>query len=51
LIEAAGAMDVYFEETIEILVQDPSAFEVEAVERVLEENEVKFSAVQRSASP
>ncbi|MEM7307196.1 MAG: hypothetical protein AAF682_11030 [Planctomycetota bacterium] len=43
MIERAGALDVYFEEEIEILVADPETFSVAAVEEVLTESEVAFS--------
>jgi len=48
LIEKTGAIDVYFEDEIEILVADPEAFNVEALEGVLEANEIEYTRVAHS---
>jgi hypothetical protein len=48
-MEKTGAIDVYFEEAIEILVEQPEIFSVADVKKVLEENEIKFSVIERAA--
>ena len=49
LIESTGAIDVYFEEEIEILISDESVeFPQSEVEKLLEENELDFSSIERS---
>ena len=48
MIDATGAIDVYFEEKIELLCGDSEEFPVAEAKRVLEENEVKFSEISRS---
>ena len=46
---AEGALDVYFEETIEVLVHDPDAFSEEGMKKVLEQNEIEFSDIERTS--
>ncbi|QDU66168.1 hypothetical protein Pla86_12340 [Planctomycetes bacterium Pla86] len=41
-----GAIDVYFEDQIEILVANPDDFSVDAVREVLTANEIEFSEVK-----
>ena len=48
LIEKTGALDVYFEDTIEILMPDDDPLPEEAVKAVLTEAEVAFSRIERS---
>ena len=50
LIEKTGALDVYFEETIEILMRDEVPLLEEAVRAVLTESEVEFSRIEKSAA-
>lgn len=50
MIERAGALDVYFEDRIEILVQDGAAFREEAVKTVLQECEIGFSRIEKAAA-
>jgi hypothetical protein len=48
LIEQTGALDVYFEETIEILMPDEEPLREEAVRTILGESKVEFSRIQKS---
>jgi hypothetical protein len=48
LIEKTGALDVYFEDTIEILMPDEKPLPEGAVRAVLTEAEVAFSRIERS---
>jgi len=50
LIEKTGALDVYFEETIEILMRDEVPLREEAVRAVLTEFEIEFSRIEKSAA-
>ena len=50
LIEKTGALDVYFEDTIEILMPDEVPLPEEAVRAVLTESKVEFSRIEKSAS-
>jgi len=45
LLQKTSAIDVYFEDEIEILVPDPDDFPVEAVREVLNAREIAFSAI------
>ena len=47
-MQDAGALDVYFEDEIEILVADPEAFSVRKAREVLEEVEVEFTTLARA---
>ena len=49
MIEKTGAIDVYFEETIEILVDDAQPFSVAAAKEVLTENKVEFTSIEKSS--
>lgn len=48
MINEAGALDVYFEDQIEILVGEPGTFSLENVEAVLTANEVEFEQIEVS---
>ena len=48
MIEETGAIDVYFEDTIEVLVEEPDEFPLTSLRKVLEEKEIEFSEVERS---
>ena len=50
LIEKTGALDVYFEDTIEILMPDEEPLHEEAVRAVLTESKVEFSRIEKSSS-
>ena len=50
LIEKTGALDVYFEDTIEILMLDEEPLREEAVRAVLTESKVEFSRIEKSAA-
>lgn len=50
LIEKTGALDVYFEDTIEILMPNDEPLLEEAVRAVLTESKVEFSRIEKSAS-
>ena len=50
MIETTGAIDVYFEDGIEILVGEGEAFPISEVEKILEEREIKFSKIEKSAT-
>ena len=41
-----GAIDVYFEDQIEILIAEPGDFPVTAVEEVLTANEIAFTSIK-----
>ena len=45
MIEATGAIDVYFEEEIQILVANPALFPMQALESTLAELEVEYTAI------
>ncbi len=45
-MKEAGALDVYFEDTIEILTAEPGALDRAAVERILAEREIGFTRFQ-----
>lgn len=49
LIEKTGALDVYFEDTIEILMPDDEPLREEDVRAVLSESKVEFSSIEKSA--
>ena len=48
LIQKTGAIDVYFGESIEIVVADVETFPVAAAEEVLAEREISYSAIESS---
>ncbi len=50
LIEKTGALDVYFEDTIEILMPDEEPLREEVVRAVLTESKVEFSRIEKSAA-
>ena len=45
MIEQTDAIDVYFEDEMQVLVNDVSAFSMEALKSVLETKEVQFSEI------
>jgi hypothetical protein len=49
LIQETGALDVYFEESIEILVAEPAAFRAGNIGAVLEANQIAFSRIEERA--
>ena len=49
LIEQTGALDVYFEQTIEILMPDEKPLSEETVKTILTESEVAFTRIQKSS--
>jgi hypothetical protein len=50
LMEKTGALDVYFEDTIEILMPDEEPLREEVVKAVLAESEVQFSRIEKSTA-
>lgn len=46
MIEHTGALDVYFEDEIEILVADGDSFRDDMIDDVLQEHEVAFTRIQ-----
>jgi hypothetical protein len=46
LIEKTGAIDVYFEEEIQVLVADPDLFDQAAMEETLAELEVEYTDIE-----
>ena len=40
-------MDVYFEETVEVLVEDPLTFSEKAALKILEAKEIEFTGIKR----
>ena len=50
LIEKTGALDVYFEDTIEILMPHEEPLREEAVRAVLDEAKVEFSRIEKGAA-
>ena len=49
MIEQTGALDVYFEQTIEILMPDEKPLSEETVKTILTESEVAFTRIQKSS--
>lgn len=49
LIQQTGALDVYFEKTIEILMPDEKPLSEEKVKSILGASEVEFSKIQKSS--
>ena len=49
-MEKTGALDIYFEDTIEILMPDEGQVREEDVRAVLIENKVEFSRIEKSAA-
>ena len=49
-MEKTGALDVYFEDTIEILMPGEVPLREEAVKAVLTESKVEFSRIEKSAA-
>ena len=45
MIQQTGAVDVYFEDQIEIAVADPDEYSVDEAKRVLTESGVEFTTV------
>jgi len=45
LIEETGAIDVYFEEEIQILVANPELFPMQALESTLDELKVEYTTI------
>lgn len=43
-----GALDVYFEDQIQILVDDPASFSMDDAKAVLTANELKFTQLEMS---
>lgn len=50
LIKQTGALDVYFEKTIEILMPDEVPLREEVVRNILGESKVEFSRIQKRSS-
>ncbi len=50
MIEKTGAIDVYFEEQIEVLVEEPDLFSMSALEETLEEMKVEYTDIAEGAS-
>ena len=48
MIGETGALDVYFEDQIQILVDDPASFSMDDAKAVLTANEVKFTQLEMS---
>lgn len=46
LIEKTGAIDVYFEDQVEILVANPEEFALDAVPDVFEAHELEFTEIE-----
>jgi hypothetical protein len=49
LIQETGALDVYFEDSIEILVAEPDAFRAGRIGAVLEANQIAFLQISERA--
>ena len=49
MIARTGALDVYFEDQIEILVEDPDLFSVTAVEEILTEMKVEYTKIEEAS--
>ena len=47
MLERTGAIDVYFEDEIQIVVEDPNEFSIESLEGVLEANEIEYTEITR----
>ena len=47
MIEKTGAIDVYFEDEIEILVREPDGFPIAAVEEILSAREIGYSRIEK----
>ena len=50
MIEKTGALDVYFEDTIEILMPNGEPLSEQAVRAVLTESKVEFSRIEKGAA-
>lgn len=50
LMKETGALDVYFEDTIEILMPREEPLREEAVKAVLTEAKIEFSRIEKSAT-
>jgi len=48
-MEQTGALDVYFEETIRILMPNAEPLREDVVRTILDESQVEFSRIQKSA--
>ena len=49
MIAKSGALDVYFEEEIEILVGDPDEFSASTVEEILGELEIEYTKIEETS--
>ena len=49
MIAKSGAIDVYFEEEIEILVGDPDEFSASTVGEVLDELEIEYTTIEETS--
>jgi len=49
LLEKTGALDVYFEDSMQILVSEMDTFSVETLESVLKEKQIAFTTIERGA--
>ncbi len=50
-MEKAGALDVYFEATIRILMLGKEPLREDVVRTILDESEVKFTRITKSSVP
>jgi len=48
LIDKTNALDVYFEDQIQILVHEPDLFVVDGVKGVLAANKIQYSKIEKS---
>lgn len=51
MIEKTGALDVYFEDTIEILMPSEEPPSEQAVREVLTESEIQFTRIAKGTTP
>ncbi|MBK8099392.1 MAG: hypothetical protein IPK26_19970 [Planctomycetes bacterium] len=49
MLEQTGALDVYFEKSIQILMADARPLREDAVRKILDESKVEFTRIQKSA--
>ncbi len=47
MIDATGAVDVYFEKEIEIVITEDGPFAMEKTKQILEDNEIEFTSIER----
>jgi hypothetical protein len=50
LIEKTGAIDVYFEDEIQVLVEEPELFSLSTLKETLTELEVEFTEISGSGT-